>query len=141
MQVASISNNSFGTLTYNPKARKVIGALIRKDILSNNRSIIEHINWNYGANQVNRLELLENYIRTKRIKSEKHTNNILNKFKDALILAQQSKTQNVNISLIPKSKKQPNGIIVTINDEQFAHRQGSSILTFLNKISNKILNK
>ena len=60
MQVASISNNSFGTLTYNPKARKVIMGLIRKDMLSNNRSIIEHINWNYGANQVNRLEILEN---------------------------------------------------------------------------------
>ena len=141
MQVKSISNHNFGALKYNPKARKVITKLIKEDIISGNRTIVERLSWNYNSNHINGLKLFENNIRNRRIKAEKRTESILSKFKEALELAQQSETKNVNITYRPKSAKYPAGIVVTVNDEQFVHRKYSSILNFLNKISNKILSK
>ena len=141
MKVENISNHNFGTLKYNPKARKVIARLIKDDIVLGNRAIIEHLSLNYKPTHVNGLQIFENFVKTKRIKSEKRINGILNKFKEALEFAQQSKTQNVNITYRKQSKKLPESIIVTINDEQFAHRKYTSMLNFINKISNKILGK
>ena len=141
MQVENISNHNFGTLKYSPQARKTITKLIKEDILSYNRAIIDHLSWNYSFNHINGLKTLEDLIRSKRIKSEKHINSILNNFKEALEHAQKSQTQKVTIIRKPKTKKPFEDIIVTINDEQYIHRNNSSILNFLNKISNKILNK
>jgi len=141
MQVNSISNQNFGTLKYSPTARKIITKLIKEDIISNNRSIVQHLSWNFQSNHINGLKMFEEHIRSKRIKSEKHTENILNKFKEALEFAQQSKTLKLIINHRAKTAKYPAGIVATINEEQFVHRQNSSMLNFLNKISNKILNK